>query len=164
MSGEFICRVLLVGLGATLTMDLWALVQKYVLRIPPLNYGLVGRWLLWMGRGKYRHNTIMVSPAIGGENLVGWLAHYLTGLAFAFIPAALAGGEWYSQPTVGVALAAGLLTLAVPLCVMQPAFGFGIAAAKTPRPGKARLMSLLAHLIYGAGIYLIAELRLALFN
>lgn len=158
MSGEFICRVLLIGLGATLTMDLWALVQKHILRIPPLNYGLVGRWLLWMGRGKYRHNTIVTSPAIRGENVIGWLAHYLTGLVFALIPSELAGVGWYRQPTPCVALAAGLLTLVAPFCVMQPAFGLGIAAAKTPYPGKARLMSLLAHLMYGAGLFVMASM------
>ncbi|HID4130959.1 TPA: DUF2938 family protein [Pluralibacter gergoviae] len=52
-----------------------------------------------------------------------------------------------------------MLTL-LPLGVMQPAFGFSIAAAKTPRAGKARPMSQLAHLMCGAGIYLTAGLLL----
>ncbi|EMM0378663.1 DUF2938 family protein [Pluralibacter gergoviae] len=46
----------------------------------------------------------------------------------------------------------------LPLGVMQPAFGFSIAATKTPRPGKARLMSLLAHLMYSAGLFVMASM------
>lgn len=158
MSGVFMVEVLAVGLGATAVMDFWGLVQKYVLKIAPLNYALLGRWLLWMGQGRFRHHAITLSPAIRGEGVVGWLAHYLTGLVFAFIPAGLTGAGWFGQPTLCPALAAGLLTLVVPFCIMQPALGFGFAASKTPRPARARLMSLLAHLMYGAGLYVTAGL------
>jgi len=41
---------------------------------------------------------------------------------------------------------------------MQPAFGFGVAAAKLPNPNLARLRSLLTHTIYGLGLYLGAML------
>jgi hypothetical protein len=34
-----------VGLGATLVMDLWLLFRKHALKIPPLNYCFVGRWV-----------------------------------------------------------------------------------------------------------------------
>jgi Protein of unknown function (DUF2938). len=45
-------QILLTGLGATLVMDLWSLFQKHILKIAPLNYALVGRWALWLSRGK----------------------------------------------------------------------------------------------------------------
>ena len=45
---------LLTGIGATAVVDLWAIVRKHLLGIPPPNYGLVGRWL---------------SAALGGELL-----------------------------------------------------------------------------------------------
>jgi hypothetical protein len=37
---------------------------------------------------------------------------------------------------------------------MQPAFGLGVAAAKTPDPTAARLRSLRTHATYGLGLYL----------
>jgi len=37
---------------------------------------------------------------------------------------------------------------------MQPAFGLGVAAAKTPDPTTARLRSLRTHATYGLGLYL----------
>ena len=37
-----------IGLGATLTTDLWALFLKRTFKIAPPNYCLVGRWLRYM--------------------------------------------------------------------------------------------------------------------
>ncbi len=63
-------------------MDLWSLFQKHILKIAPLNYALVGRWALWLSRGKVRHNTIAATPPLEGERFIGWLCHYLIGIAF----------------------------------------------------------------------------------
>jgi hypothetical protein len=52
-------HAVITGIGATLVMDLWSLFQKYIISIPPLKYALVGRWVLWMFKGKFRHNTIV---------------------------------------------------------------------------------------------------------
>lgn len=46
--------------------------------------------------------------------------------------------------------------MAAPLFVMQPAFGFCIAASRTPQPDVARRRSLVTHLSYGVGLYLAA--------
>jgi hypothetical protein len=48
------------------------------------------------------------------------------------------------------------VTVAAPFFVMQPAFGLGIAASKTPNPTQARLHNLLTHTVYGFGLYLSA--------
>jgi len=44
----------------------------------------------------------------------------------------------------------------VPFFVMQPSFGFGIAASRTPNPTQARLRSLMAHTVFGVGLYVCA--------
>lgn len=46
---------------------------------------------------------------------------------------------------------------------MQPALGFGVAAAKTAYPRKARLLSLLTHTVYGLGLLIAARLLAALY-
>lgn len=163
METELISRIFITGIGATLCMDIWTLFQRYVLGIPALNYGLVGRWVLGFARGKFRHFTIATTPAICGEGVIGWAMHYLTGILFAFIPLGLSGANWFWQPTVVAGLLTGLLSLLVPFLIMQPAFGFGIAAAKTPHPGRARLLSTLTHLAYGYGLYIAAR-TIAIFS
>ncbi|CAI1829279.1 DUF2938 domain-containing protein [Serratia proteamaculans] len=147
-------QAVITGICATLVMDLWSLFQKHIINVPPLNYALVGRWVLWMPRGKLRHKTIVSTSSVRKEFLVGWVFHYLTGILFAFIPFVLEGPTWISEPSFTTALLAGLLTLVAPFLILQPAFGFGIAASRTPRPWLARLLSVLTHLAYGLGLYI----------
>lgn len=50
----------------------------------------------------------------------------------------------------------GLGTVAIPFLVMQPSFGLGIAASKTPNPTQSRLRSLMNHAVFGLGLYVSA--------
>jgi hypothetical protein len=58
-----------------------------------------------------------------------------------------------TRMTLGPALALGVATLAAPFLLMQPGMGAGIAASRTPRPGSARLHSLITHAVFGLGLY-----------
>ncbi len=151
-------RILLVGIGATLVMDLWGWLLRRVYGVSGLDYRLVGRWLGHMLRGQFRHDGIGRAPAVPAEALIGWTAHYGIGIAFAFGLVMAAGAGWLQQPTAAPAFAAGLATVALPYFVMQPAFGLGIAGARTPDPTAARLRSLITHLVFGTGLYLAARL------
>ena len=143
-----------IGAGATLVVDLWAIARKRLLGIPPPDYGLVGRWLAHMAlSGRFRHDRISASPAVRGERLIGWTAHYLTGISFAALLPAIWGSEWIRQPKIGPALLVGVGTVAAPFLLMQPGMGAGIAASLTPRPATARLQSLVTHTIFGLGLY-----------
>ncbi len=158
MTTEILLMIMLTGVGATLCTDLWAIVQKRVLGIPPLNYALVGRWFIGLFDGRFYHAPIMAAPVRRGEKAMGWLLHYAIGVAFAFIPLGLAGIAWYAAPTPLVALLSGWLSLAAPFFVMQPALGFGVAAANTPNPARSRIISLLVHTVYGLGLFVSARL------
>ena len=162
-SPDFLMRILLIGAGATLVTDLWALLRRNAFGIPSLDYALVGRWLGHMMHGRFRHASIVAAPPVPGERVVGWIAHYATGTAFAALPVAIAGTEWVGAPTLVPALVAGLASVAAPFFVMQPAFGFGVAASRTPQPGVARRRSIVTHLVFGTGLYL-AAFGLAMLN
>ncbi|WP_176045131.1 DUF2938 domain-containing protein [Burkholderia sp. BCC1644] len=148
--------VLLIGTGATLLLDLWTLFRRRAFGTPSLDYALVGRWLGHMLQGRFRHASIVAAPPVPGERPVGWIAHYAIGIAFAALPVMIAGTAWIATPTPLPALVAGLASVVAPFFVMQPAFGFGIAASRTPHPGVARRRSLVTHLSYGVGLYLAA--------
>ncbi len=142
------------GLGATLTFDLWALFLKFALRMAPSNICLVGRWLRYMPEGIVRHANITATAPRRAECLLGWAAHYLIGVTFALVFVALAGPAWLRQPTPIPALLFGLATVLAPFFIMQPLMGLGLAASKTPQPEQARLRSLMNHAAFGAGLYL----------
>ncbi len=142
-----------VGLGATLFMDGCALALKRAFSIPSANYCLVGRWLCHMLKGTFMHASIATAPQQRGECAVGWIAHYAIGIVYALVLVALVSGSWLARPTLLPALLFGVGSVLVPYLVMQPAFGLGIAASRTPQPTQARLRSLIAHTSFGVGLY-----------
>ena len=147
-----ICAVV-IGIGATAVMDVWTLVRQWLFGIPLADYGLVGRWIGHMPRGRFHQERIAAAPPIPGERLIGWTAHYLIGIVFAAILLAIFGLDWARHPSIGPALAVGIATVAAPFLLMQPGMGAGIAASRTPRPNAARLQSLITHTVFGLGLY-----------
>ncbi|HEY8258293.1 MAG TPA: DUF2938 domain-containing protein [Gemmatimonadales bacterium] len=148
----------LVGLGATLVLDLWALLLRRGFNISSLNYCLLGRWLLHMPDGRIVHESIAAAQRKRHECPLGWIAHYLIGTGFALMFVLLTSGAWLERPTLLPAVSFGLATTLVPFLVMQPSFGLGIAASKTPNPTQARLKSLMTHTVFGVGLYIWASL------
>ena len=150
---NYLLCALVMGVGATITMDLWAIARRRAFNILPPDYGLVGRWFAHLARGRFRHESIAASPAVNGERLVGWVAHYVVGVLFASLLLAVWGLAWVRHPTIGPALLVGLGTVLAPFLVMQPGMGAGVAASRTPRPATARVQSLVTHAIFGLGLY-----------
>jgi hypothetical protein len=153
-----LASTIFIGLGATLTFDLWALFLKRAFKITPSNICLVGRWILYMQEGTFKHVNIASSPRKSAECAVGWIAHYLIGTAFAVAFVAFVGNKWLQHPTLIPAIVFGVVTVLAPFLIMQPSFGLGFAASKTPKPTQARLRSLMNHTAFGAGLYLFALL------
>ncbi|MDQ9169605.1 DUF2938 domain-containing protein [Oxalobacteraceae bacterium R-40] len=150
---DYLLQAFMVGMGATAVMDLWGIARKPLLGIAPPDYGMVGRWLAHMAKGRFRHESIAAASPIVGEKLIGWVAHYLTGITFAGALIAFGGEEWLQHPTIVPALAVGLGSVVAPFLLMQPGMGAGIAASRTPRPGAARIQSLITHAVFGLGLY-----------
>ncbi|MBC5781324.1 DUF2938 domain-containing protein [Ramlibacter sp. USB13] len=152
---EDLTRTVLLGLMATAVMDLWLLLLER-LGIPTLDFALIGRWVGHLARGRIAHASIARAEPVAGERALGWITHYLTGVAFAAVLVAVQGTGFTRDPSLLPALAVGIATVAAPWFVMQPAMGAGIAASRTPTPWKNRLRSLANHTVFGGGLYLAA--------
>lgn len=151
---ELALKVGLIGIGATLILDLWSFFLKAVFGVPSPNYTMVGRWIGYFPNGRFRHDSVTVAPAVAGESFIGWAAHYGIGILYAGLLVAFAGADWLNAPTVLPALIVGIVTVAAPFFIMQPAMGSGIASSRAPKPNNARLRSLVAHAVFGFGLYL----------
>lgn len=155
---EFFLDAVVLGVGGTAAMDLWALVQKRVFKVQPLDYALLGRWLGHCSRGRFRHASIAFAASIAGERVLGWIAHYAIGIVFAGLLIWFWGEEWVRNPSLGPAVIVGIGSIAAPFFMMQPAFGAGFAGSRTRSPNLARLKTVVAHLSFGVGLYLAARI------
>ena len=156
IEANYILGSIAIGIGASLLMDFWNLFLKRTFGIPSLNYCLLGRWLSHMPGGTFRHASINAAPQKPFECTVGWIAHYTIGVVFAIVFVVLASGDWLARPTLLPALLYGIGTVVFPFFILQPSFGLGIAASRTPKPMQARLKSLVTHSVFGVGLYVCA--------
>lgn len=155
MADAIICLAcaVLIGAGATATTDIWAVVRKQLGGVAAPDYGLVGRWVAYFAHGRFRHDPISGSPPVRGERLIGWIVHYLTGIAFASILLAVWGVDWVPQPDdpPGAGRRVRQCRCAVP--GDAAGMGAGIAAARTADPATARLRSVVTHGVFAIGLY-----------
>lgn len=152
---EEIVRVILIGSGATLVMDIWLMFLKRI-GVQTLNFAFIGRWVGHLFHGRIAHAAIGKASPIAHETSLGWITHYAVGIAFAFLLTGIAGVAWVGAPSLGIALLVGVCTVAFPFLVMQPAMGLGLAASKTPTPIKNCIRSVINHSVFGLGLFLSA--------
>lgn len=156
-SMETVLRVVLIGAGATVVMDVWLMALKR-LGVPTLNFAYIGRWI---GNGpgfRWARDGIAKAPPVRGELLLGWMAHYAIGVLFAALLVGVCGMDWALAPTLAPAVSVGIATVLIPLLIMQPAMGAGIASSRTPKPLLNVLKSLANHAVFGIGLYVAALL------
>src|SRR5262245_42436003 len=115
---EFVMRAILIGAGATLVMDGWALFLRQ-LGIPSLNFAFLGRWIGHLRRGTWQHESIARATPVRGELVLGWCAHYSIGVTFAFVLLATFGLKWAHAPSPLPAIGIGIATVFAPLLILQ---------------------------------------------
>lgn len=145
--------ILALDAGATALLDLWGLARGPLLGQPRPDYAPIGRWVGHMAHGTFRHRAIADAAPVRGERALGWLVHYLVGIALAGLWLLVAPG-WLDGPRAAPAIAYGLATVAAPWLLVQPALGAGIAAAHSRDPWAARRQALLTHGVFGLGLWL----------
>lgn len=152
-----IINVALIGIGATVVMDVWLTFLKRM-GVQTLDFAFIGRWVGHLFRGRFAHASIKKAQPIPDELMLGWFTHYAIGIAFAGLLVGIYGIGWTSTPSLLPAVLVGMGTVVAPLFVMQPAMGSGFAASKTPTPLKNCIRSVVNHTVFGLGLYLSAAL------
>jgi hypothetical protein len=142
-----------IGAGATALTDLWVIARRRWFGIPAPDFGLLGRWIAYLVRGRFHHDAIAATPSVKAERAIGWISHYLIGIGFAALLLGIWGLGWARVPTLYPAMVVGIGTVAAPFLLMQPGMGLGIAGSRTPKPGVARVRSIVMHAVFGLGLY-----------
>lgn len=150
---EIFWRCVVVGFGATVLMDIWAVLLWKVFGQARPNWAPVGRWVRHLANGKVFHDNIGEAQPARHEQALGWIFHYAVGIAYGFLPVLFFGAQWLDTPRFIPAWIIGMVTIGAGWFLLQPGLGLGVAASKTPAPGKVRLLNILAHTVFAAGLY-----------
>lgn len=150
---DIIWRGALIGIGATLLMDLWAVFLWQVCGQAAPRWAGPGRWLWNLQHGTVFHNSIADAEPCRHEEALGWIFHYATGIVYGIILGLWGGPAWFANPTFLPAFIWGMVTVAAGWFLLQPGLGLGWAASKTPSPGKVRLLNLAGHFVFGLGLW-----------
>ena len=150
---DLLWRGIVIGIGATVAMDIWAIILHLVFGQSRPNWAPVGRWFGHLGNGKVFHADIATAMPYPNELALGWIGHYAVGILYGVIFAALVGMPWFTAPTFLPALVFGIATVAAGWFLLQPGLGLGWAASRTPNPWKVRAFNILAHIAFALGLW-----------
>ncbi len=150
---DFLWRSVVIGIGGTAAMDLWALLLSAVFALPLPNWGLVGRWFAHLAKGTFFHKDITAAQAVPNETAIGWFSHYAVGIIYAGALIFFAGPDWVSNPTFLPAWILGLVTIGAGWFILQPGMGAGWAASLRPNPMQVRALNIISHSVFAAGMF-----------
>jgi hypothetical protein len=150
---DIIWRGILIGIGGTLAMDIWAVLLWKAFDQGAPNWAPVGRWFWHLRKGKVFHDSIGDAEPYAAEQALGWISHYVVGILYGVVLAVFMGRTWLAAPTFLPALIWGILTVAAGWFLLQPGLGIGWAASKTPNPAKVRALNLAGHSVFAIGMW-----------
>ncbi|BCM18197.1 DUF2938 domain-containing protein [Mesorhizobium sp. J8] len=149
---DTIWRAVAIGIGATVFMDIWAIILNKTIGQPLPNWGMVGRWVRHLPERVF-HDDIGKAAPYAHEKALGWAFHYLVGILYGVILVVLAGAGWLAAPTFLPAFILGIVTVGAGWFLLAPGMGAGWAASKTPNPTKVRALNLAAHTVFALGMF-----------
>ena len=94
-----LAAIVVIGVVATALMDLWLLLLLR-LGVPATGFGMVGRWVGHLARGRIAHAAITRAAPVRFELALGWGVHYTIGVGYAALLVAAQGTTWLDRPFV----------------------------------------------------------------
>jgi hypothetical protein len=150
---DLLWRGAVIGFGATVLMDLWAVLLWKAFNQGAPNWAMPGRWCWHLQYGTVFHDDIGDAAPFAYEQALGWVFHYVVGIAYGIILALIVGPAWFAAPTFLPAWIWGIVTVGAGWFLLQPGLGIGWAASKTPNPWKVRALNLAAHTVFALGLW-----------
>ena len=148
-------EAILSGIWATLFMDLLAkILARGGIIYPFVTPEAMGRWFLYMCKGKFAHADINHTRALKNEQAWYYLSHYLIGILLAGFYLLPASRVQMLQEQLWLIIIYGLLTVAFSWFWLLPSIGFGMLAKKSAKRSRILPTNLINHLNFGIGLYI----------
>ena len=147
--------MILMGIFATYFMDFLAgFLAKRKLIHTFITPEAVGRWFLYMFRGKFIHNDILKTPALNHEKLWCLISHYLIGIVLAGVYLFLELKEPAIRDQIWIPLVFGIATVFLPWFWLLPSTGLGFMASKSSNRSLIIRTNLVNHTNFGLGLFI----------
>lgn len=144
---------ILMGIFATLSMDILAgiLAKRRVIH-PFITPEAIGRWFLYMFRGKFIHDDISQTPSLKNEKTWCLISHYLIGIGLAGIYLLFETIEPSIRGKAWMPLVYGIVTVILPWCWLLPSTGYGFFASKAADRFAVLRTNIINHTNFGLGL------------
>ena len=142
------------GLIATLIFDIYQYSLSYAYGIDKPRWYLVGRYFIGLKNNQFIRKDLINDDNEKNELIYGYLVHYIIGIIYGYLYVIL-NYIFFESASIFLALTIGFLTVLGNWCVMMPfAFNLGFFGSKTDAQYKVLLQNLLAHFIFGTGLFI----------
>ncbi len=142
------------GLIATFMFDVYQYSLSYAYDIDRPRWHLVGRYFIGIRKQKYIRDDLINDHNENNELLYGYLIHYIIGIIYGYLYVIL-NYLFFEEVSILLAFFIGFLTVLGNWCIMMPfAFNLGFFAAKIDIQYKLMVQNLLAHFVFGVGLFI----------
>ncbi len=146
---------ILMGVFATLFMDLIAIfLTKRKLIYSFIEPEAIGRWFLYIFKGKFIHQNINQTPPLKNEKLWCLISHYLIGIILAGVYLFVELKVPAIRDQAWIILAYGIATVFFPWFWLLPSIGIGFMASESPKRKLIIRTNLVNHTMFGLGLLL----------
>ena len=114
----------------------------------------VGRWFLYMFRGKFIHKDIHKTPALKNEKLWCLISHYMIGIVLVGIYLFLELNSSTIRNNTWISLVYGIVTVFLPWLWLLPSTGLGFMASKSSNRSLILRTNLVNHTNFGLGLFI----------
>jgi len=150
-----IIEAVLMGFFATFFMDYLAgVLAKRNLIYPFISPEAIGRWFLYIFKGKLIHKDINETPVLKNEKLWCLISHYFIGVALSGVFLVLESNLAIVREHLWMPLLFGIATVFFPWFWLLPSIGIGIMASKSPNRSQIIRTNLINHTNFGIGLLL----------
>ena len=148
-----VIEIILMGIFATLFMDFLAgfLVKRKLIH-PFITPEAIGRWFLYMFKGKFIHQDINKTPALKNEKFWCVISHYMIGIILAGIYLLLELIVPAISDHIWMPLIFGIATVFLPWFWLLPSIGLGLMASKSTNRALIIRTNLINHTNFGLGL------------
>ena len=148
-------EVIISGVFATLFMDVCGkLLAKKGIVHPFITKEKLGRWFLYMFRGKFIHVDISKTPPLKNEKLWSHLSHYLIGVILSGFYLYLVYRFPVFSKHIWLAIIYGIATVVFPWFWLLPGINLGSIAIKAEKRLQIIKTNIINHTNFGLGIFL----------